>query len=70
MALVSNILMDHHDCMIYITHNQPSSHMLIYIHPLLSHKYIQVIFVLKFSCFYNIALQSLACYPTNMSFQN
>jgi hypothetical protein len=46
MALVYNILMDHHDCMIYMTHNQPSSHMSISIHPLLSHKSIQVIFVI------------------------
>jgi len=46
MALVSNILVDHNDCMIYIAHSRPSSHMSISIHPLLSHKSIQVIFVI------------------------
>jgi len=46
MALISNILVDHHDCMIYITHSQPSSHMSISTHTLLSHKSIQVIFVI------------------------
>jgi hypothetical protein len=46
MALVSNILVDHHDCMIYITHSRPSSHISISIHPSLSHKSIQVIFVI------------------------
>jgi hypothetical protein len=46
MALVSNILVDHNDCMIYIAHSRPSSHMSISIHPLFSHKSIQVIFVI------------------------
>jgi hypothetical protein len=48
MALVFNILVDHHDRMIYIIHSRPSSHMSISIHPLLSHKSIQVIFVITF----------------------
>jgi hypothetical protein len=46
MALVFNILVDHYDYMIYIIHSQPSSHMSISIHPLFSHKSIQVIFVI------------------------